>query len=193
MAWLDPTDETDVGTAPDGRIYLDRARCYKKLREKLRGETIAWGFFSLGCLLLLAVGILFLHTIVFNDAKHLFFRLYFGGFAFVLIALPISAVVVFLRNAILYAQVLNGYFQVITDEVVRVRQRREMESYKRLWWIFTKTDVYFRNSRKIILRGDIPIDVINTRDTFYIVRAGKSTRSRRIDLCFDTRKYVWKD
>ena len=197
MAWLNPTDETDACTAPDGRIYLDRERCRKFLVGKTRYRLFSClAVFGI-MLLLCPLSVLAFFTAM--QTSNLFVRglwIFFGSPPIFYAVVTLTLVV---KWSVRFFQARKGIFLVETDEVASVAYREKYSKVVNgvliIWRHrnFLLTYVRFRKNGKIVLDGDIPIDVINTRDTFYIVRAGKSTRSRRVDLCFDTRQYVWKD
>ena len=218
MAWLDPTDETDVGTAPDGRIYIDRAFCLRLLRE----NALAKLKFRLVVAFLILLGGAILFLILFSIASHpgenpsvrVVAYVLSGVFLFCFCLVLLSVA----RLARQFRQATNGEMSVETDQVTSLREssmdyrpfRHEIDreiflvtkpdpenpKYRLGYagWHRPTTTIFFRNSKKVrIAYVNLPIEMINVGDTFYIVRAGKSTRSRRVDLCFDTRKYVWKD
>ena len=204
MAWLDPTDETDVGTAPDGRIYMDRERCRKMLVSSVGTRLSLYTFLFALSFLVSPLSALFFHTAAQTTSVLRVFAILLG--AGLLLNL-LAFLILFIKWLILFLRARKGIYQVETDEVCRVVCRRmwftpvwaaSHEFYRRrmhysFWERKYITIISFRKKGRIILPGEVTVDSANTRDTFYIVRAGKSSRSHRIDLWFDTRKYVWKD
>ena len=195
MARSDPTVE-NAGTAPDGRIYMDRARC----RELLMNET-KYRFFSSLAVFGVMLFLCLLSALAFYTASQTSDPLARGvwilaGVPPILYAVVTGVLVV--RRATRFLRARKGVFSVETDEIAGRATRWKYSRIVNGVLLISRrpvcyTYVWFRKNGKIVLNGDAPIETVNTRDTVYVVRAGKSTRSRRVDLWFNTRKYVWKE
>ena len=204
MKPFDPTDESKSGTAPDGKINIDHARCRELLTNEIGGRLSLFAVFAILYLLLSPLAALLVYGAAQTGA---FLRVLFIVLAAVFLLTALYFWICFLRQLVFFLWARRGIFRVERDEVARVTVRLSFSlifyPYSRLfyrkrlrysfWRRYYFTVVRFRRGGKIWFPGDVPPENINTRDIFYIVRAGKSARSRRVDLFFDTRKYQFED
>ncbi len=118
------------------------------------------------------------------------------SFGVFLIGAAVLLLALFLQSVVRLFKIRKGRFLVYADEIVLVtdRQRRRRrgdppaESGKRI----TVTTFHFRKGGKVTILRDVPIDEMNTRDTFFLVSVGRKPR-RRVDLYYDARKYEWEE